>query len=136
MRAELTASGLALASTTVATLLRILLDKGLLRVVDPQRPQRYEPVRQRDELARRMLDQFIDRVSNGSRVDTVMRLVGSERPSDRTRARVRALLEELGEEPDEPGRDDPAASDEVASTEEPTSTSGTLTPPNRRGQRL
>lgn len=136
MRAELTASGLALASTTVATLLRILLDKGLLRVVDPQRPQRYEPVRQRDGLARRMLDQFIDWVFNGSQVDTVMRLVGSERPSDRTRARLRALLEELGEEPDEPGRDDPAASDEVASTEEPTSTSGTLTPPNRRGQRL
>ncbi|ADV61106.1 Penicillinase repressor [Isosphaera pallida ATCC 43644] len=100
MRAELAASGLPLASTTVATLLRILLDKGLLGVVDPRRPQQYEPIRRRDELARRMLNQFVDRVFEGSQIDAIMSLVSSERLSSRARALLWALREELGDQAD------------------------------------
>jgi predicted transcriptional regulator len=93
-RDRLGTAGRDLAYTTVATLVRILHDKGFLQPTNVERPYRYEPARSFAEVSRGLLGDVIDRVFRGSREQLLVRLV-EERPlSPEERAVLEAILEE------------------------------------------
>lgn len=91
VRDELAGSGLDRAYTTVATLVRILSDKGFLEQTNDERPFRYRPARSYEEVSRRLLGEILDRVFRGSREQLLVRLMEQKRLS----AKERSLLEDL-----------------------------------------
>ncbi|CAN5913176.1 BlaI/MecI/CopY family transcriptional regulator [soil metagenome] len=91
VRDDLAKAGIDRAYTTIATLVRILADKGFLRQKNEERPFRYEPARSREEVSRRLLGTLLERVFGGSREQLLMHLMERETLTDRERA----LLEEI-----------------------------------------
>lgn len=91
VRDELAGGGIDRAYTTIATLVRILTDKGFLRQTNDERPFRYAPLKSQEEVSRRLLGTLIDRVFGGSREQLLLRLMERETLTDRERA----LLEEI-----------------------------------------
>src|SRR4051794_303939 len=75
VRDALAGSGLDRAYTTVATLIRILSDKGYLEQTWEDRPFRYRPARSYEEVSRKLLGEVIDRVFRGSREQLLVRLM-------------------------------------------------------------
>lgn len=90
-RDELARSGRELAYTTVATLVRILSEKGFLQQTTQERPFRYKPVRTFEEVSGSLVSDLVERVFGGSRERLLMRLIDQKKLS----ARERALLEEI-----------------------------------------
>jgi predicted transcriptional regulator len=93
-RDRLAASGLDRAYTTVATLVRILHEKGFLEQTNDERPFRYRPVRSYEEVSGRLLGDVIERVFRGSREQLLIRLVEQRKLTPRERAVLEAILEE------------------------------------------
>jgi BlaI family transcriptional regulator, penicillinase repressor len=94
VRDELAGSGLVRAYTTIATLVRILGEKGFLEQTNEGRPARYRPARSFEEVSRRMLGEVLDRVFKGSSEELLVRLVEQRRLSSKERARLRKILGE------------------------------------------
>jgi BlaI family transcriptional regulator, penicillinase repressor len=82
--------------TTVATLVRILHEKGFLKQMTDDRPFVYAPARSYEEVSERLLGDVLHRVFRGSREQLLVRLLESRQLSNRERAFLQALL---GEEP-------------------------------------
>jgi predicted transcriptional regulator len=93
-RDHLAAAGTDRAYTTVATLVRILHEKGFLEATNAERPFRYRPVRSYEEVSGRLLGDLIDRVFRGSRRLLLTRLLEPRGLSPRERALLESLLEE------------------------------------------
>jgi predicted transcriptional regulator len=93
-RDELARGGLDRAYTTVATLVRILLDKGFLAQQPGDRPFRYRPARSYEDVSRRLLGDLIDRVFDGSREQLLMRLLEQKKLTAKERAALGAILKE------------------------------------------
>ncbi len=94
-RDHLAAAGPDLTYTTVATLVRILVDKGFLVATNAERPFRYRPTRPFGEVSRRLVEDLIDRVFHGSREQLLLCLF-DDRPLDgKERARLEAILAEM-----------------------------------------
>ena len=91
VRDELARAGLDRAYTTVATLVRILHDKGFLKQTNGERPYRYRAVRSYEDVSRRLLGDVLQRVFRGSREQLLVRLVEQRKLT----AAERALLEEI-----------------------------------------
>jgi predicted transcriptional regulator len=91
-RDELARGGLDRAYTTVATLVRILLDKGFLSQRPGDRPFRYRPARSYEEVSRRLLGDLVERVFSGSREQLLVRLVEQKKLSAKERAALEAVL--------------------------------------------
>ena len=81
-------SGLDRAYTTIATLVRILADKGFLIQTNQERPFCYRPARSYEEVSRKLLGELIDRVFRGSREQLLVRLMEQKTLT----AKERALL--------------------------------------------
>ena len=96
-RDALAESGLDRAYTTVATLVRILLEKGFLEQTNGERPFRYVAARSYEEVSRRLLGEVLDRVFRGSREQLLVRLMEQRSLTAKERARLREIL----------GRDEP-----------------------------
>ncbi len=90
-RQALAGTGADLAYTTVATLVKILVDKGCLRQTNSERPFRFLPARSYEDVSGRMLGDLVDRVFAGSRELLLTRLMEQKRLS----AKERALLEQI-----------------------------------------
>src|SRR4051794_31992709 len=75
VRDELAAAGLDRAYTTVATLVRILSDKGFLAQTNDDRPFRYRPARSYEDVSRKLLGETLQRVFQGSRELLLVRLL-------------------------------------------------------------
>jgi predicted transcriptional regulator len=97
-RDRLAAAGLDRAYTTVATLVRILSDKGFLEAVNDERPFRYRPARSYEEVSSRLLGDVLQRVFGGSREVLLVRLVEQRRLSARERAALEEVLREAADE--------------------------------------
>lgn len=95
VRDELSHSGLKRAYTTVATLVKILADKGFLDQIGAERPFHYRAVQTYEDVSRRLLGDVLKRVFRGSREQMILRLFEQRRLT----ARERALLEEFLREP-------------------------------------
>jgi predicted transcriptional regulator len=91
IRDHLAAEGRNLAYTTVATLIRILADKGFLKPTNRTRPFVYRPVRSFEDVSRRIVGDLVDRVFRGSHTELLVQLM----ESDRLTARERQLLEQI-----------------------------------------
>ncbi|HEX5443870.1 MAG TPA: BlaI/MecI/CopY family transcriptional regulator [Pirellulales bacterium] len=93
-RDELAGTGVDRAYTTVATLVRILLDKGFLKQTTADRPFLYVPARSYEEVSRRLLGDLIERVFHGSREQLLVRMVEQKKLTAQERARLEKLLRE------------------------------------------
>jgi BlaI family penicillinase repressor len=91
VREALAAEGLDRAYTTIATLVRILTDKGFLIQTNDERPFRYRPARSYEEVSRKLLGELIDRVFRGSREQLLVRLMEQRALT----SKERALLEDI-----------------------------------------
>lgn len=94
VRDELARSGLDRAYTTIATLVRILVDKGFLAAVNDERPFRYRPTRTFEDVSRNLLGEMIDRVFRGSREELLVRLMEGRALTPEERALLENLLRE------------------------------------------
>jgi len=94
VRDELSRRGLDRAYTTVATLVRILAEKGFLRQTNAQRPYTYRPARSYREVSRRLLADLIERVFRGSREQLLLTLMEQRRLTARERAVLEQILRE------------------------------------------
>lgn len=100
-RDALAAGGRDLAYTTVATLVRILSEKGFLEAANDERPFRYRPIRSYEEVSGRLLGHVLERVFRGSREQLLIRLLDRRRLSKRERDVIRGIL---GDDAKEAGR--------------------------------
>ena len=96
-RDRLAAAGVDRAYTTVATLVRILHEKGFLRPTNKERPFRYVAARSYEEVSGRLLSDVLRRVFRGSREQLLVRLVEQRKLS----AKERAVLEDILKEQDQ-----------------------------------
>jgi predicted transcriptional regulator len=96
-RNRLAQTGLDRAYTTVATLVRILHEKGFLEATNAERPFRYRPSRSYEEVSRGLLGDVIDRVFRGSREQLLVRLVEQGELTAAERAVLEGILQEGGQ---------------------------------------
>lgn len=97
VRDDLARSGLDRAYTTIATLVRILADKGFLVQTNVERPFTYRPAKTYHEVSGQLLGEVIERVFRGSREQLLMRLMEQKRLSPRERALLEEILRESGQ---------------------------------------
>ena len=93
-RDELAKGSRDLAYTTVATQVRILVDKGFLVATNDDRPFRYRACRTYEDVSRRLLGDLLDRVFRGSREQLLVRLMEQDALSIEERARLTEILRE------------------------------------------
>ena len=93
-RDHLATSGRELAYTTVATLVRILTEKGFLEQTNEERPFRYQTIRSYEEVSGNLLGDVVDRVFRGSREQVLLRLLEQRQLSPEERALLKDILEE------------------------------------------
>lgn len=91
VRDALAAAGVDRAYTTVATLVRILADKGFLEQTNHDRPFTFRPVRSYEEVSRKLLGELLDRVFRGSREQLLVRLMEQKALT----AKERGLLNDI-----------------------------------------
>src|SRR4051812_15644708 len=87
--------GLDLAYTTVATLVRILADKGFLEAVNDQRPFRFKATQPYEKVSSRLLEDLVDKVFHGSRQALLLRLLNDKPLSAKERAALQQIVEGL-----------------------------------------
>lgn len=92
-RAHLAADGPELTYTTVATLVRILHEKGFLKQLNLERPFVYAPAKSYQDVTGRLLGDVLDRVFGGSREQLLMRLFEQGHLTKRERAFLEDILE-------------------------------------------
>ena len=85
--------GRELAYTTVATLVRILVDKKFLKQTTSRRPHVFRAVRSHEEVSGRLLRDLMQRVFGGSAEALVLRLMEDKELSAADRKKLRAMLE-------------------------------------------
>lgn len=94
IRDQLAAAGQDLAYTTVATLIRILTEKGFVEQVTSERPFVFRPIRSYEDVSSRMLGDLLERVFKGSREELLVRLVDQKKLSAKERALLTQILKE------------------------------------------
>lgn len=94
VRDALAKAGRDLAHTTVATLVRILCEKGFLVQTNDERPFVYKPLRSHDEVSRSLVGDLIERVFRGSREQLLVTLIEQKQLSAEERAALEQILKE------------------------------------------
>lgn len=94
IRDALAAAGLDRAYTTVATLVRILHEKGFVSQTNDERPFRYRPARSYKKVASTLLYDLLDRVFRGSREQLLVSLLERRKLSGRELTALENLLKE------------------------------------------
>jgi predicted transcriptional regulator len=94
IRDQLAAAGRDLAYTTVATLVRILTEKGFLEQTNRERPFQFRPVRSFEDVSRNILGDLVERLFHGSREQLLLRLLAERRLTAKERAVLEAIVRE------------------------------------------
>lgn len=94
VRDELARAGRDLAYTTVATLTRILTEKGFLEQTNDERPFQYRPVRSFEEVSGSLVGDLVERVFRGSREQLLVRLLEQRNLTSKERALLESILRE------------------------------------------
>lgn len=94
IRDRLAESGLDRTYTTVATLVRILHEKGFLEQTNDARPFLYRAARSFEDVSERFLGDMIERVFRGSREQLFVRLFKQHKLTARERALLNQVLKE------------------------------------------
>jgi BlaI family penicillinase repressor len=93
-RELLAAEGRELAYTTVATLIKILVEKGFLKQSNDERPFIYKPIRTFNEVSRRIVGDLVQRVFQGSREELLVRLLDGKKLTAKERNLLKQVLRE------------------------------------------
>ena len=94
-RERLANSGLDRAYTTIATLIRILHEKGFLQQMPgDQRPFRFRPTKSQEQVSGTLLTDLIARVFQGSREQLLVQLLKQKKLTAKERTVLREILEE------------------------------------------
>jgi len=91
IRGELAGAGRELAYTTVATLVRILCDKGFLEQTNQERPFTYRPIRSFNDVSGSLVRDLVERLFGGQREQLLLRLLEERNLT----AKERAVLEQV-----------------------------------------
>lgn len=94
VRDSMEKQGRDLAYTTVATLIKILCDKGFLVQTNDDRPFRYQPLKTFDEVSSTLIGDLVEKVFDGHRDQLLVRLLGQKKLTSKERAFLKQLLEE------------------------------------------
>jgi predicted transcriptional regulator len=94
VREFLAADGRDLAYTTVATLIKILLEKDFLKQTNDERPFYYKPIRSFDDVSRRLVGDLVQRVFQGSREELLVRLLDGKKLTTKERDLLKQVLRE------------------------------------------
>ncbi|MBX3443126.1 MAG: BlaI/MecI/CopY family transcriptional regulator [Planctomyces sp.] len=94
VRDRLADQGRDLAHTTVSTLMRILHEKGFLRMTCEERPYRYEPIRSFEDVSGNLVGELLQRVFGGKRDALLMRLFDRQRLTSQERKVLEQILKE------------------------------------------
>jgi predicted transcriptional regulator len=94
VRDELASRGRDLAYTTVATLVRILSEKGFLRQSSQERPFKYQPLRSFDEVSGNLVWDLVERLFGGKREQLLLRLLDEKKLTSKERAVLEEILRE------------------------------------------
>lgn len=97
VRERLAHAGRDLAYTTVATLIRILSEKGYLLQTNEERPFRYQPLRSFEDVSGSLLGDVVQRVFGGSRELLLKRLFDDQELTSHERGMLENILRETGE---------------------------------------
>jgi predicted transcriptional regulator len=93
-RDDLAAQGRDLAYTTVATLTRILVEKGFLEQVNEERPFRFKAIRSFEDVSGNLVTELVRRVFGGSREQLLVRLMEQRKLTLKERAVLEKILSE------------------------------------------
>lgn len=93
-RETLAANGRDLAYTTVATLVRILLEKGYLEQLGDERPFSYRAVKSFDDVSKSMVNDLLERLFSGSREAMLMQLFDRKRLSAKEKQALEDILKQ------------------------------------------
>ncbi len=92
VRDSMAEQGRDLAYTTVATLVRILLEKDFLTQTTTERPFRFVPARTYEEVSGSLLGDMVQKVFAGSRMNLLMRLFEQKKLTPAEQARLEEIL--------------------------------------------
>lgn len=93
-RELLAQSGRDLAYTTIATLIKILVNKKFLKQTNNERPFVYQPIRSHEDVSSHMLSDLVERVFRGSREALLVQLMENQKLTARERKLVKQYLRE------------------------------------------
>ena len=93
VRESLANQGRDLAYTTVATLVRILLEKEFLKQTATERPFRFVAARTYEEVSGSLLGDMVQKVFAGSRMNLLMRLFEQKKLTAAEQNRLQEILE-------------------------------------------
>ena len=93
VRDALAAQGRDLAYTTVATLVRILLEKEFLKQTIEERPFRFVPAKTHEEVSGTLLGDLVQKVFSGSRMQLLMRLLEQKKLTAAEQKRLKEILD-------------------------------------------
>ena len=95
LRDVLAEQGRDLAYTTVATLVRILMEKGFLTQTNEERPFRFVPARTYEEVSGSLLGDLVQKVFAGSRMQLLMRLFEQKKLTQTEQSRLQEILDSV-----------------------------------------
>lgn len=90
----LEANGRKLAYTTVATLVKILVEKQFIQQTNDKRPYTFVPVKSFEDVSGSMLGEMINRVFGGSREQLLIRMMEQKKLSKKEREALENILKE------------------------------------------
>ncbi len=93
-RDELENRGRSLTYTTVATLCRILWEKGYLERIGDARPFDYKPAKSFQEVSTHFVTDLVHRVFQGSREQLLLHVIGNKKLTKQKRKMLEDLLRE------------------------------------------
>lgn len=93
-RDSLAKTGRDLAYTTVATLSRLLCEKGFLEQINTERPFLYKAAQAFDHVSKRLVGDLVERVFQGSRTQLLLTLVEDRKLSIKERQMLQSILKE------------------------------------------
>lgn len=98
VRNRLAEEGRDLAYTTVATLVKILLEKNYLKQTNGERPFRYAPIRSFEEVSGNLLGDLVSKVFGGSREKLLVRLMDERQLTSQERKVLEDVLKEADQQ--------------------------------------
>ncbi len=93
-RDHLAKTGRDLAYTTVATLSRLLCEKGFLEQTNTERPFLYQAAQAFGNVSKRLVGDLVDRVFQGSRTQLLLTLVEDRKLTPKERQVLLSILQE------------------------------------------
>lgn len=94
VRDRLEKEGRELAYTTVATLVKILVEKDFLKQTNSQRPFSFGPTRTFEDVSGNIVSDLVSRVFGGSREQLLVQLMGKKRLTKSEREFLEKILKE------------------------------------------